>query len=142
MYAYYAMTGMIPRETPTNQDGKPLAPSQVNNSNNPAAAPAPASNSKTASASKGKKSSIQKVKAFASVTITPLQILQMVVGSFAIFHTHRVCPDKQYPVFTIFGGVMYAARFPRCIFVTLCACTSPISPFLSICSRGKSRRIS
>jgi hypothetical protein len=137
MYAYYAMTGMIPRDA-TKQNDKPLAPSQVN----PGAAPAPAANGKTASVGKGKKSSIQKVKALAAVTITPLQILQMVVGSFAIFHTHSVCPDKQGPVFTIFGGVMYATPFPRCIFVTLCACTFPTLPCLSICSRGKSRRIS
>ena len=57
--------------------------------------------------SKPKSSFINKVKALAAVTITPLQILQMIVGSYAIYHTHNVCPDKQLPIFTVFGGVMY-----------------------------------
>jgi hypothetical protein len=96
MYAYYAVTGLIPRHDAKKTQGTPTA-----------ASTSCAQHSTSASSVKRKKTFIDKVKAAAAVTITPLQILQMILGSYAIFHTHSVCPDKEGPVFTIFGGVMY-----------------------------------
>jgi hypothetical protein len=93
MYAYYAATGLIPRDSSSR-----AAPS-------PSPSPSP-SQSKDG---KPKRSFITTVKAAAAVTITPLQILQMIIGSYAIFHTHSVCPDTNSPVFTVFGGVMYVS---------------------------------
>jgi hypothetical protein len=93
MYAYYAATGLIPRGS-SSKDAPP--------------SPSP-SQSKDAKPSKPKRSFITTVKAAAAVTITPLQILQMIIGSYAIFHTHSVCPDTNSPVFTVFGGVMYVS---------------------------------
>ncbi len=97
MYAYYAITGIIPRDGPKKASGAAQVKPGVASASGDAAPPA----------SKGKRTFIDKVKAAAAVTITPLQILQMVLGSYAIFHTHSVCPDKESPVFTVFGGVMY-----------------------------------
>jgi hypothetical protein len=93
MYAYYAITGLIPRDN-TNKASTPKEKENEKGANPP-------------SSSKGRRSFIDKVKAAAAVTITPLQILQMIIGSYAIFHTHSVCPDKEGPVFTAFGGAMY-----------------------------------
>ena len=97
MYAYYAITGMIPRDN-TNKVSTPNKHTKE--------APSP---STAAASSKRRRSFIDQVKAAAAVTITPLQILQMIIGSYAIFHTHSVCPDKEGPVFTAFGGVMYVS---------------------------------
>jgi hypothetical protein len=91
---------MIPRDSAQKDAAVP------NGHKSPLASSA-AAGSKTPLSSKAKSSFINKVKAAAAVTITPLQILQMIVGSYAIFHTHSVCPDKQGPVFTAFGGAMY-----------------------------------
>jgi hypothetical protein len=92
-YGYYGMTGLIPRG-----DRTAVAPA-ASDSNSSSAAKSPRS--------KQSASVIDYVKAAASVTITPLQILQMIFGSYAIFHTHAVCPAKDGPAFAVFGGVMY-----------------------------------
>jgi hypothetical protein len=92
MYAYYAITGMIPR----NDSARVEAAAGGKTEGKAAAAP-----------SKGKGSFINKVKAAAAVTITPLQILQMIIGSYAIFHNLGFCPDSDGPAFAMFGGAMY-----------------------------------
>jgi hypothetical protein len=42
-----------------------------------------------------------------TITITPLQILQMIIGSYAIFHNLGFCTDSDGPAFAMFGSAMY-----------------------------------
>jgi hypothetical protein len=118
MYAYYAATGLIPRD-PSSKDA-----SQAKDG------------VKDVKSSRPKPSFINTVKAAAAVTITPLQILQMIIGSYAIFHTHSVCPDTNGPVFTVFGGVMYvSSTFPTVIICnTLVMYVSYLALFLQMFS--------
>jgi hypothetical protein len=101
MYAYYAITGMIQRDH-TNK----VSTRNKHVKEAPSASTA-AAGSNPSSSFKGRRSFIDRVKAAAAVTITPLQILQMIIGSYAIVHTHSVCPNEEGPVFTAFGGAMY-----------------------------------
>ena len=101
MYAYYAITGMIPRD-----DRQRAVEKSSDDKSQEKGGKAPG-------ASKGRGSFIHKVKAAASVTITPLQILQMIIGSYAIFHNLGFCPDSDGPAFAMFGGAM--CRPPPCL---------------------------
>ena len=59
-------------------------------------------------ANKGSKI-VDTIKKFAVISITPLQILQMAIGSWAVIHNFENCPDQNDSNMAIFGGIMYTS---------------------------------
>jgi len=59
-------------------------------------------------ANKGSKV-VDNIKKFAVVSITPLQILQMAIGFWAVIHNFQNCPDQTDSNMAIFGSIMYTS---------------------------------